>query len=329
MRVAVFGHGLIGTERTAALRALIAEGMAIEWAVCDPPAPGKQASIEAAGGRWLRDMAEAERFGPDWAIIATPHDTAVEITSRMLLVGCRVLMEKPLGRSLEEAARLRALESEPGRLFVGFNYRFFEGIAALIRDAHEGGFGELVSADIILGHGGAPDMEKGWKFDPVKAGGGCLIDPGIHVLDLLHQLFPAGLEVLAGAKWSGFWKTGIEEEVHLLLRGGACIINMQVSVVRWRSTFRFELHGTEGYGIVAGRGRSYGPQTYTRGRRWGWQHAGSQEASEEKVLVTDCSGSFREELRALFGNRVAPLRPCDAAEAHQVMKIYDKCLRSL
>jgi len=253
----------------------------------------------------------------------------VDIVSRLLPLGSRVLMEKPLGRSLAEAAHLVALAGEPGRLFVGFNYRFFEGIAALIRDARDGVFGELVSATIVLGHGGAPDMEKGWKFDPVKAGGGCLIDPGIHILDLLHQLFPAGLEVLRGAKWDGFWKTGIEEEVHLLLRSDTCIISMQVSVVRWRSVFRFELHGTEGYGIVVGRGRSYGPQTYTRGRRWGWQSAANQEASEERVLVTDCSGSFREELRALFGSRETPLPPCDAAQAHTVMTTYDACLRAL
>ena len=28
--------------------------------------------------------------------------------------------------------------------------------------------------------------------------------------------------------------------------------------------------GTEGYGIIEGRGRSYGPQKYIKGERWGW-----------------------------------------------------------
>ena len=74
----------------------------------------------------------------------------------------------------------------------------------------------------------------------------------------------------SGGCWSGFWKTGIEEDCHLLL-GGKVIpsIDISVSVVRWRSTFRIELLGTEGYGLVEGRGRSYGPANLSKGRSLG------------------------------------------------------------
>ncbi|MEP6669089.1 MAG: Gfo/Idh/MocA family oxidoreductase [Chthoniobacter sp.] len=326
MKVAVIGYGLIGRERVRALVRLREEGIVSSFAVHDPFAAAEQAKVEGLGGAWCAALADVRAYQPDWVVIATPHDTAVELCIEVLGWAERVLMEKPFGRSLAEAEKLRAASwGVKRRLHVGFNYRFFPGISAALIDARAKRFGELVSVNMVIGHGGSPGMEKGWKFDPIKAGGGCLIDPGIHLLDLCHCLAPdVSLESIHA--WSGFWKTGIEEETHLLLRSGRTIFNVQVSVVRWRSVFRLELHGTEGYGIVTGRGRSYGPMKYVRGRRWGWQNAANQEASEETVNVSECDDSFVDEMRVLFSGTWEPvLAPCTAAEALEVMRLYETC----
>ena len=42
----------------------------------------------------------------------------------------------------------------------------FPGIAQAIVDARSGRFGPLISVSFVLGHGGAPGMDLGWKFDP-------------------------------------------------------------------------------------------------------------------------------------------------------------------
>ena len=79
-------------------------------------------------------------------------------------------------------------------------------------------------------------------------------------------------------------------------------------------------------GVVTGRGRSYGPMKYVRGRRWGWQTAPNQEASEETVSVSECDDSFRDEMRALFsGAAGAWPAPCSAATALAVMRTYESC----
>jgi predicted dehydrogenase len=326
MKVAVLGFGLIGRERVRALVRLRDEDhLVTSLAVHDPFAVAERPSVEALGGKWCDSLEEIRGFHPDWVIIATPHDAAAQLCTEILNWGVRILMEKPFGRSLAEAEKLAAGVRDERQLFVGFNYRFFPGIAAALRDARSGLFGPLVSVNMLLGHGGSPGMEKGWKIDPSKAGGGCLIDPGIHLLDLCHCL---SSEVTLNHlhAWSGFWKTGVEEETHLLLHGGSTIFNLQVSLVRWRSVFRLELHGVEGYGVVTGRGRSYGPMKYIRGRRWGWQTAVNQEASEELVNVSECDDSFLDELRALFSEEPKPgLAPCSATEALEVMRLYEAC----
>jgi len=333
MKVAILGLGLIGRERLKALRALRdEENLVSEIGVCDPFVKEAQTEIADAGASRIESVESLAEFNPGLVIVATPHDAAVSLVETLLPTGTRVLMEKPFGRTLGEAERLASLMLYEGQVTLGFNYRFFPGVSALLRDANSGLFGQLVSMNMVLAHGGSPGMEKGWKLDPVKAGGGCLIDPGIHLLDLCHVLSKSGVQVHSGQQWRGFWNTGIEEEVHLHLEGANnMVINMQVSIVRWRSKFEIEINGVDGYGVVEGRGRSYGPQSYRRGQRWGWRDAKDQKSSEEEMCVSDCQESFRDELRAVL---IPPkctdmLHPCSAKEALNAMRTYEECLQIL
>jgi predicted dehydrogenase len=327
VRIGLIGAGLIGRERLQAVQQLRQRGRDISiCGILDPNLPGL-AELASKFQAPIRNSAE-ELFDyrPDWIFIATPHDTAADLGIQSLGRGFQVLIEKPLGRSLAEAERILAAQVSPGQLWAGFNYRFYRGIAALIDDARSGKFGPLVSIRIELGHGCSPDITKGWKLDPVRAGGGCLIDPGIHLLDLCRLLSPAYLRVRGGWSWQGFWNTGVEEECRLHLDAGSFLIELDISIVRWRSTFRMEAHGTKGYGIVTGRNRSYGKQRYVRGKRWGWQSGVSQAESEELVLETNGDEVFADEMDALlFGAATNPLPPCSSREALEAMELLEQC----
>jgi len=296
------GAGLIGYERIKAFAALRDEGESLQAAgVVDPYHPDVAARAATIDAPVLDDVAELIAAKPDIAVIAVPHDVAHGLTRTLLEAGIRVLLEKPIGRTLHEAETLAAYQRYPEQLVIGHNYRFYKGVRALFWDLRQGLFGTPISLNFVLGHGGSPDDLKGWKLDPVRAGGGYLLDPGIHLLDLACQAERGPLELRGGNWWSGFWKTGTEEDCHLVLRGTAIpTINIHVSVVRWRSTFRIELFGTAGYGLVEGRGRSYGPQIYRRGVRWGWQSGRPQPETEELVVTTSGDEVFVDEMRAML-----------------------------
>lgn len=326
-RIGIIGGGLIGRERLEAVRRLAQGGLPVEVAgVCDadPAMLAKTAADYGVPGFAVADALLAQQ--PDLTIVALPHDAAVPMTLAALAAGGRVLLEKPMGRNLAEAEAL--FKAAGDRLWVGFNYRFFAGIRRAIQDARQGAFGRLIGIDILMGHGCSPGQEKTWKLDPVRAGGGCLIDPGVHLLDLALLIGGAMPNACSGTSWKGFWNTGIEEDVHLLLSIGELTVSVQVSIVRWRSTFRMEVHGTEGYGVVTGRSRSYGGQSYVTGRRWGWQNAASQAASETLELESDGTDSFAAELQALLWPADAPgcgwPAACSAAEALRVMQLLDR-----
>ena len=122
-------------------------------------------------------------------------------------------------------------------------------------------------------------MEIKKKF----AGGGVILDPGIHDLNLL-QLFCTKLKIKFVKKIANFWKTGVEEEVIIILSSKEIeVINIKFSILRWRSTFQINGNGLNGYFRLSGRDRSYGPQQYVTGKRWGWL-SGKKQAQTEKNL---------------------------------------------
>jgi predicted dehydrogenase len=333
IRVAVIGAGLIGRERMVALRELRREGRPVELSgVYDANSALCVATAAEFGVPAFAGVEGLLRDRPDWVVIALPHDTAVEVALDVLERGLSVLLEKPMGRDLHEARQL--FEAGGKRLRIGFNYRFFPGIRRALQDVRRGAFGRLISVNFILAHGGSPGQEKTWKLDPTRAGGGCLIDPGVHLLDLGLLLTAGQIGVVGGTSWAGLWNTGIEEEVQLLLRTAeGTSLSLQVSIVRGRSTFSLTIHGEDGYGEVLGRNRNYGPQTYRTGHRWGWRSAPNQAASEVLVVESDGLDVFTTEMRALLFPSASPEdawpAPCTAHEALEVMELLEKIRGSM
>jgi predicted dehydrogenase len=322
VRIAVVGHGLIGRRRAAAIQAI--EGVTLA-ATVDPAAAGDGTVPHYAS---LDDLPSSAY---DAAIIAVPHDVAGSLVARVLEAGKPVLIEKPLGTSGQEARRLEALAdglSQPS--FVGYNYRFLPAIERLLGAVAEERFGPLRSIDMLIGHGGHPGSAQEWKLDPARAGGGVLLDPGVHLLDLLLQIAPdAACTAIEASR--GFWPTGIEEDVAMTFRAGQLLATLRVSHVRWVNTFRIETFGEAGYAIAEGRGGNYGPMTLRFGDRWGWTRAEgtSQPETEEQLDFGTQDTSMRAELEAVIAawrsdeQRAGTPHPATMAEARAVTELCD------
>ncbi|MCW2982609.1 MAG: Gfo/Idh/MocA family oxidoreductase, partial [Conexibacter sp.] len=266
----------------------------------------------------------------DAAIIALPHDVAVDVAHTILGAGHPVLLEKPLGLDGQRAQRLvDAATAVPAPSFVGYNYRFLPGIRALLEAAAGGALGPLRTVDLLIGHGGHPDSATGWKLEPARAGGGVVLDPGVHLLDLLLLLEPR-LALQGAVATRGFWKTGIEEDVVLTFAHEQLIATVRVSHIRWVNTFRVEVIGEDGYAVAEGRGGTYGNQTLRLGRRWAWTAPGAptQRESEETEDFGGANVSLADELGAVLRqwSGAAPNggpRPATFPEAAAVTALCD------
>jgi predicted dehydrogenase len=326
LRVAVVGLGLIGRRRAEALGRI---GGATLAATVDPAGGGLG---EAGGVPHYASLAELPRGAYDAAVVAVPHDRAVALAAEVLAAGRPVLVEKPLGVRGVDARRLESLAAGlPLPSFVGYNYRYLPAVAELLRRARAGDLGELRNVDMLVGHGGHPGSAVGWKLDPARAGGGVLLDPGVHLLDLLLALAPE-VRCVAIEATRGFWPTGIEEDVVATFRREHLLATVRVSHIRWVNTFRVEAFGEDGYAIAEGRGGNYGPMTLRLGRRWAWTEAGavSQRGSEEVRGFGVSDESLGEELAAVVacwrgeGARAGGPRPATMGEGRLVTELCER-----
>lgn len=333
MKVLIIGAGLIGQERIAALLKISLNfKIKIDITVVDKNENQLKAIQEKYDLNISTEINEELVKNPDWIFISTPHAVAPEILFSSFRYCNNILVEKPLGRNLKECMKVIDAMPENINLYVGYNYRFYRGINMLLNHVKENYFGDIISVNMLLGHGNSPGMEKSWKLNKTLCGGGCLIDPGVHLLDLALQISNSDIKVNGGKIWKGFWKTGIEEEAHLILENKSNVIfNIQSSLNRWRSNFKLEVNGVNGYGVVEGRGRSYGNQTYRTGQRWGWESSKSQAESEiYHINNYEAEDSFYEEMISLFSLSSetitnSAVRNSDHFSAQKVMKLLKDC----
>ncbi len=332
MKIVIIGAGLIGCERIEAVQYVsnLTNGDIFIAGVYDTNPNTLLKVSKKYNVPTVNNINDAMKLNPDWIFIATTNDAVIDIAKLAFQAGANVLTEKPLGRSLLECEKIIGFKPENLILHVGFNYRFFTGIERALNDVKNKKFGKLISVNLVLGHGNSPGMEKSWHLDPIKRGS-VVADLGVHLFDLILQLSSGNVNINYAKFWSGFWNTGINEEAHMLLSDGlGTIFNAQVSFNRWRSSFLLEINGTEGYGIVNGRGRSYGPQSYKTGIRWGWKENKTQAESETTIVDKDiCVDSFIKETISILGlskqlNIKSTSLPCTHDEARNVMLLLEQ-----
>lgn len=129
--------------------------------------------------------------GLDAVSIAVPTFLHAPIAIAALEAGLHVLTEKPIAASVPDAEKMVAAARSAGRVLeVVFNHRLRGDVQALGQKMHDGELGTPYFAEASwLRRDGIPQL-GGWFTNAEKAGGGPLIDLGVHVLD--YSLFLLG-----------------------------------------------------------------------------------------------------------------------------------------
>jgi predicted dehydrogenase len=168
-RLGFAGVGWIGRNRMNAIERTGAGRVA---AIYDPAVDNAVASY--------RDLLELDLDG---VVIATPSALHAEQAVAALERGLPVFVQKPVGCTAEEVrAVVAAAERADVLLGVDLSYRYAEAFRAARELVCSGRLGEVFAAELTFHNAFGPD--KAWAQDPSLAGGGCVIDLGIHLVDL-------------------------------------------------------------------------------------------------------------------------------------------------
>lgn len=246
VRIGIVGLGTIGR-----IHANRFERLGCDLAGADLDSDARETFTDEFDAPTYADHDALLEAGVDAVVVGVPNRFHEEVAVDALEAGVDVLVEKPMAHSLESAERIAAAaRAADGFCAVGLTMRHspLTTRAADYRD--DGRFGSLSHVRVeYLRRGGVPGGGRGWFVDDELAGGGVLMDLGVHVVDLALYLleYPSVAEV-TGRVRSEFGEYAVDDSATALLR---CADGRTIAVeTAWHGTGTpsrmCTLRGTEG-----------------------------------------------------------------------------------
>lgn len=180
-RVGFLGTGRIGIRR---MKSLLDSGLIEAAAVADPTPEMLDAALELAPGATVADsQADLLALDLDGIVIATPSALHAAQSIAALDAGLAVFCQKPLGRTEQEVSAVVDASRRADRLLgVDLSYRHTAGMAQIRQLIRRGELGSIFGIDLVFHNAYGPD--KPWFFNKALSGGGCVMDLGVHLVDL-------------------------------------------------------------------------------------------------------------------------------------------------
>jgi len=251
----LLGCGYIAQRHAQAARSLRPE-VALSFASRDP---GRAEAYRRAfrGVAAFPDYEAAVRDPRVHAVlICTPHHLHAAHAALAFRHGKHVLVEKPIASSLEDADAMIAGARGAGMiLMVAENFWFMPAMVAARRLIQEGRLGAVSQIQLVARGYRVPSP---WRCRRAEAGGGALIDGGIHYVNLLRQCGGEVAEVYALRPPQTIAEMEGEDSVCLLVRLRSGAVGVLVNSIGTPGTARTQcasVSGTEGTLLIENRGR--------------------------------------------------------------------------
>ena len=187
--------------------------------------------------------------------LCVPSGMRLEIAEACAAAGKHILAEKPLEVNSDRINKLIAAVDAAGvRLGCIFQYRYADGPMQIRKALDDGRFGKLVLGDAYIKWFRSQEYYDSGKWRGTRNldGGGCLMNQGIHQIDMLLWFMGDVKSVTAQTALVGH--TGIEVEdlacAMIQFKSGAMGV-VEGSTAIWPGhPARVEVHGTAGSAVI-------------------------------------------------------------------------------
>ena len=267
LRVGIAGYGIVGKLR----RSCIDQHPSLSTvAVCDQnfPEPGTMED----GVKCFPKYNQLLEQPLDILFISLPNYLAPEVTIAGLSKGLHVFCEKPPGRDVQDIVKVRKVEKKHPDLLLkyGFNHRYHDSVRKALELVNLGELGVIINIRGIYGKSKIIPFSGGWRAERKYAGGGILLDQGIHMVDLIRLFLGDFCEIKSHIS-NSYWKHDVEDNAYVLMWDeSGRVAMMHSSATQWQHRFKLEISLTEGFmelqGILSGS-KSYGEEKLVIGYR--------------------------------------------------------------
>ncbi|MES2645827.1 MAG: Gfo/Idh/MocA family oxidoreductase [Bacteroidota bacterium] len=252
-RIAFAGAGWIGRNRMHAAKE---SGLAEIVMISDPAAECLEAAGRIAPKAILVPSFDAAVNDPsvDAIVIATPSALHMQQAVQAFENGKAVFCQKPLGRNATEVKTLIEAALKANKLLgADFSYRYTTAFKKIHEIIQSGELGKIYAIDLVFHNAYGPG--KQWFYELELSGGGCVLDLGIHLVDLMlyaldfpevqlvtSELYAKGIPVKGTNKVEDFADVllHIENDISVQL---SCSWNLQAGC---EAIIKASFYGTDG-----------------------------------------------------------------------------------
>ena len=265
----------------------------------------------------------------DAIFICTPNYLNKPLTIQSLKAGKHVFCEKPPAFTAKDVDEIQVVEKEANKvLMYGFNHRHHDSIKKMKKLIDEREFGKVLWMRGRYGKSVDEKYYDNWRAKRKYAGGGILIDQGIHMIDLFLHL-GGDFDTVHASVSNLYWNLNVEDNVFATLENSVTGLaaSLHSTMTQWRHLFSLEVFLEKGYLILNGlktSSNSYGNEILTITKNRSIAPAATWEDEEDITYHTD--ESWRSEavefFSAIQSNRAVAIGY--SADALNLMKIIDK-----
>ncbi|CCQ75480.1 Gfo/Idh/MocA family protein [Magnetospira sp. QH-2] len=321
LNVGIAGYGIVGRRRREVIDA---RSDMHTVAVCDQTMDGE--GVYEDGVRHYTTFERLLEAEPDLDIlfVCLSNDVNPAATIGGLEHGLHVFCEKPPGRDVADIVRVMDVEKKyPDlRLQYGFNHRYHDSVRDALTLVQSGELGRVINLRGVYGKSQLITFNQtSWRTQRDLAGGGVLLDQGIHMVDLL-RLFAGEFTDIHSFVDNGYWGHDVEDNAYALMRTDDGIVAMvHSSATQWRHRFNLEITLQKGSvtlsGILSGS-KSYGTETLTVAR------VGDDDRGDprEETIRYNRDPSWTDEV-AEFAAAITEKRPVANGSSHDALKTME------
>jgi len=269
----------------------------------------------------------------DAVFICTPNFLNKPLTIQALEAGKHVFCEKPPAFNSSEVVEIMAAEKQSGKnLMYGFNHRHHESIQYMKKLIDSGEYGKVLWLRGRYGKSTDKTFFETWRAKKELAGGGILLDQGIHMLDLFLMLGGDFDKVQADVS-NLYWKLDIEDNVFAIYKNTKTdvVASLHSTMTQWRHLFSLEVFLEKGYLVLNGLKTSsgtYGDEILSIAKNRTAAPAATWE-DEEHITFHD-NDSWNSEVNHFFDaiKNDTPIQVGNSIDALAVMKLIDKTYKN-
>ena len=322
IKIGIIGYGKMGKIRA---RSALENGHAKLCAVYDTAPNSSDADLP-----WVETTADVLQHPEIQAVfICTPNHLNKLLTIAALNAGKHVFCEKPPAFTATDVEEIRAAEDLSGcKLMYGFNHRHHGSMLRAKREIESGSYGRLLWMRGRYGKSVDENFTRTWRAHKDQAGGGILLDQGIHMLDLF-LFFAEEFDIVQALVSNLYWKLDIEDNVfaQFLNTKTGVAASLHSTMTQWLHLFSLEIFLEKGHIVINGLKTSsgtYGDEVLTL------EHNSRKPPEvrwDETIRITyNSDTSWRSEVETFF-DAIAYDKPIvngNSSDALKLMKLMDK-----